>query len=160
MRARLSLQSPGERRQWPIDSPVLVGRDTDCDVVLADPTVSRQHAILEPDDQAWRLKDLGSNNGTFVDGKRVITAELTRDASLGFGDVAMRFEIEETVESTATRLRKTLSVPPAKRTKPTAAAIIATLSVIVLLAVTFFEKACRPPREVPSRSSGEAQREP
>ncbi|MCC6876764.1 MAG: FHA domain-containing protein [Sandaracinaceae bacterium] len=61
-----------------MDSPtyLVVGRSGDCDVVLADPSVSGRHAKL-----AWRgdrilLEDLGSANGTFVDGKRVDAVEV------------------------------------------------------------------------------------
>jgi DNA-binding winged helix-turn-helix (wHTH) protein len=49
----------------------IVGRSPDSRVVLADPMISRQHALITIDDGTIRIKDLDSKNGTFVDGKRV-----------------------------------------------------------------------------------------
>ncbi len=51
--------------------PVTIGRSSTCDVVLALPMVSSRHAILEPVDDGWQIRDLGSTNGTFVEGRRI-----------------------------------------------------------------------------------------
>ena len=45
-----------------------IGRDGGCDLVLADVTVSRRHARLERDGSNWVLQDLGSTNGTRLNG--------------------------------------------------------------------------------------------
>ncbi|MCW3019254.1 MAG: hypothetical protein JWN10_1562 [Solirubrobacterales bacterium] len=50
---------------------LLVGRHPACDVVVADPTVSRRHAQLTFRDGVWVLQDLASSNGTTVNGERV-----------------------------------------------------------------------------------------
>lgn len=50
---------------------VTIGRNPDNDVVVSDPSVSRHHAMLELVDSAWRLRDLGSRNGTYLNGSRV-----------------------------------------------------------------------------------------
>lgn len=50
---------------------VVIGRSPDCDVVLASDSVSRQHAELVAHGTAWSVRDLGSRNGTGVNGTRV-----------------------------------------------------------------------------------------
>ncbi|HEY8376377.1 MAG TPA: SpoIIE family protein phosphatase [Nannocystis sp.] len=50
---------------------VVVGRSPDCDIVLNTTSVSRQHAELISDGAGWRVRDLGSRNGTGVNGTRV-----------------------------------------------------------------------------------------
>jgi hypothetical protein len=55
----------GEQRRFTI------GRDTRCDMVLGDPTVSRWHAGLRREETGWLLDDLGSTNGTRLNGWRV-----------------------------------------------------------------------------------------
>ena len=50
---------------------VLIGRHTECQVVLDDPRVSSVHAEMVGTEQGVRLKDLGSKNGTFLGGVRV-----------------------------------------------------------------------------------------
>ena len=56
--------------------PITVGRDDDCDAVIPDPSVSSRHARVEFDGVTWVLTDLGSTNGTWLNGARV--AEPTR----------------------------------------------------------------------------------
>lgn len=61
---------------------VTVGRSRDCDVVVGEETVSRVHAELRHGDGGgWTVRDLGSLNGTWLNGSRV------REASVGRGDV-------------------------------------------------------------------------
>lgn len=50
----------------------VLGRELDCDVVLSDPSVSRHHAVLRRDGHRWLLEDLGSTNGTRVNGSIVV----------------------------------------------------------------------------------------
>jgi ABC transport system ATP-binding/permease protein len=66
---------------------VTVGRADDNDLVLADPEVSRHHTRLEPDGHGWRAIDLGSTNGTWVNGVRLNAAILGVGDDVAFGDV-------------------------------------------------------------------------
>lgn len=50
---------------------VTLGRDPLADIVISDPEVSRQHARLMETEDGYELQDLGSTNGTFVDGQRL-----------------------------------------------------------------------------------------
>ena len=68
-----------------------IGRDENNDVVLADPSVSRQHAeIIDTGNGTYKLVDSGSSNGTWSMGDngwaRVTTAELEADALVRIGD--------------------------------------------------------------------------
>jgi hypothetical protein len=66
----------------------VIGRSQACDLVIADRSVSAQHATLEWSGLAWELRDLGSRNGTIVDGRRLATGgrvALTIGSRLQFG---------------------------------------------------------------------------
>jgi len=64
---------------------VRVGRDQNCDVVLSFSTVSRVHAELRVTDRCWQVEDLGSTNGTKVNGDRVVKCRLHSGDTLSFG---------------------------------------------------------------------------
>jgi hypothetical protein len=51
--------------------PITIGRAPDCDCLLAEPSASRHHAQLRRAGESWLLRDLGSRNGTRVNGMRV-----------------------------------------------------------------------------------------
>jgi S1-C subfamily serine protease len=71
-------------------SPITLGRDEACDLVLADARVSRRHATLEPaGDGRVSLRDLGSGNGTYVNGERVEAKLLRGDEQLQLGDTVL-----------------------------------------------------------------------
>lgn len=59
----------GDRRYPLAQGSWLIGSQTDCDILLGDPTVSRQHARLRFEDGRWLLEDLGSSNGVKVNGQ-------------------------------------------------------------------------------------------
>ena len=61
-----------EGQRWILDQDrMIIGRTSDCDIVLAKRQVSRRHAQIERDDDGYLLRDLGSKNGTYVNGKEV-----------------------------------------------------------------------------------------
>lgn len=71
---------------------VSVGRQADCTIVLADPNVSRVHAEVRPAGDGFVVADLGSTNGTKVNGVRVAEHELQDGDEVRFGNTAVRFE--------------------------------------------------------------------
>jgi pSer/pThr/pTyr-binding forkhead associated (FHA) protein len=76
-----------------IDRPILIGRGSG-DLTLADAAVSDRHAELRPGEPGVVVQDLGSTNGTFVDGERVTGAvTLTRDATVRIGSSEIALEI-------------------------------------------------------------------
>jgi len=70
----------GEVFALPLDEPQLIGRSSEA-LPLTDPTISRRHAELTPDNGTWYLRDLASANGTFLNGRL-----LTDRVSLRIGD--------------------------------------------------------------------------
>jgi hypothetical protein len=68
----------------------VLGRGADADLRLDDPSVSRRHAEIVLSDPP-RLNDLGSTNGTFLDGERVQSAELYDGARVGLGSMTLVF---------------------------------------------------------------------
>jgi signal transduction histidine kinase len=65
------LQGPDKGRRFELpDAPVLIGRESR-QLPITDNTVSRRHAELLPDDGNWILKDMGSSNGSYINGTRV-----------------------------------------------------------------------------------------
>ena len=62
-----------------------------CDVFLDDVTVSRRHAELVRDGETFTITDLGSLNGTFVNRKRIESAELDDDDELQIGKYRLTF---------------------------------------------------------------------
>jgi hypothetical protein len=72
-------------------APVTIGRAPDCDCVLSDPTVSRHHAELRREGGEWVLVDLGSMNGTRLNGWRVLEAVAVRPGDqVSFGGARFR----------------------------------------------------------------------
>jgi adenylate cyclase len=69
---------------------IVVGRSATSDVPIYDPTVSRRHAELALADGGVQVKDLGSSNGTFVNGGRVTDAVASGGDVVTFGKVAFR----------------------------------------------------------------------
>jgi hypothetical protein len=69
---------------------LLLGRASGCTVVLADITVSRRHAELVLRDGHWILRDLGSSNGTWVNGRQVVEAEVRSGDLVVLGDCRLR----------------------------------------------------------------------
>lgn len=69
---------------------VTLGRAPECDLIVADPSVSRRHALLEAEAGLLRVTDLESANGTRVNGRRITTAEVGVTDLVTFGGVAFR----------------------------------------------------------------------
>lgn len=74
----------------------LVGRSRICDLQLEDRRVSGEHAIFRWTADGWQVRDLGSTNGTWIDGKRLHagrTAKVGRGMRIGFGSEDASWEL-------------------------------------------------------------------
>jgi hypothetical protein len=76
---------------FPSDERTLIGRSPECDVFLDDVTVSRKHAELLRDGDTFTISDLGSLNGTFVNKKRIESAQLEDDDEVQIGKYRLTF---------------------------------------------------------------------
>jgi pSer/pThr/pTyr-binding forkhead associated (FHA) protein len=68
----------------PLRGKLTIGRGSDCDLVLDEPEMSRRHAMIENSGDVIYLRDLGSANGTFVNGVQVRDAVLHPDDQIAF----------------------------------------------------------------------------
>ena len=87
------LLSRGARRLQlpPIESGrLLLGRSSSCHLVFADDTVSRRHAELRVIEGRWILRDLDSSNGTYVNGRLVMEAEVSAGDEIALGGCSFR----------------------------------------------------------------------
>jgi pSer/pThr/pTyr-binding forkhead associated (FHA) protein len=106
-------------RRLPIKVPVVnIGRGDYNDVVISDPSVSTMHAKLQRREAIWILTDLGSTNGTFVEGEPLKgELPLGPGTTIRFGDVIALFEpLDEKVPATrgaGTRVMDKVEVKPA-----------------------------------------------
>ena len=80
-------------------SVCVLGRDPACDVVLNDSKCSRRHAVVEEDREGLVVRDAGSANGIYLNGRRVEEASLKPGDTLRLGDVQVKLlaEVGETV---------------------------------------------------------------
>jgi adenylate cyclase len=91
---RWRLQPLGDGTPVPLAAghPVVLGRGSMCDAQVSHDTVSRHHAELTAEPERVVVRDLGSANGTFVNGRRVRSTELRDGEEIRFGEIAFRLE--------------------------------------------------------------------
>jgi hypothetical protein len=95
MPARLTVHFPSRPARvltLPDEREAVVGRDQECDAVLDDDRVSRRHARLTPGPAGWSIVDLGSKNGTLVDGMPPGAGPLRDRSWISFGGLIARFD--------------------------------------------------------------------
>ena len=83
-----------EGLELPMDQDwIVVGRGRSADVVLADTTISRAHAAIGFNGEAFYVQDLGSTNGTRVNGERAPQAELHDGDEIRLGKLQLRITL-------------------------------------------------------------------
>jgi hypothetical protein len=98
----------------------VVGRDPSCDIVLNDSKCSRRHAIVEDGPAGMSIRDAGSANGIYVNGRKVERAALSAGDRIKLGEVQLRLlaEIGETVVVAPDDLELSTGSQPAAVPKP------------------------------------------
>jgi hypothetical protein len=94
-RAQTALLMLDGRRIVVGSAGVTLGRSRQCDIVLDDANVSRQHAEVRPRGGSWILNDLGSTNGSQLNGRRIDHAEVLKPGDeIKLGTSTLAFELE------------------------------------------------------------------
>ena len=91
------LSGPFRGQTFPIPrGKFILGRETDCHLVLDNNSVSRHHCVLLLDDYTLRIRDLASKNGTFVNRDQTRLGEriLIHGDTVRVGDMVIRVELE------------------------------------------------------------------
>jgi hypothetical protein len=116
-------KKPMDGREHAIDSEATVGREG-CDIVLPDPEVSRRHAAVRATAAGPAVEDLGSSNGTFVNGVRIEgTRQLADGDRVRFGNTEWELRATATAHLRAPQVTASRAIPaePAAAAPPPSA---------------------------------------
>jgi pSer/pThr/pTyr-binding forkhead associated (FHA) protein len=112
-------QAPSQGLERRIESGATIGR-AGCDVILSDPDVSRRHAAIHEAGDGVSIEDLGSTNGTYVNGERIDAPRPLRDGDeVKIGSTVWRLRAPEvtrvmetpSLDRGATRVTQTTTAP-------------------------------------------------
>jgi hypothetical protein len=95
MSVLLSVLYPAEfAASYPLEGSITLGRSPDCTISLADEWISRNHCRIWIEDQTVWLEDLGSTNGTFVDGQMIDRINLLPQHRIQIGKVILQISTQ------------------------------------------------------------------
>jgi len=101
-------------QRWAIgDQAAAVGRDETADITVRDDTLSRRHFMIWREGDSFLIKDLNSQNGTWVDGQRVKGATLRQDVCIAAGRTLFMFSEHGLSASPAGVIPAALAAQPA-----------------------------------------------
>jgi transcriptional regulator with XRE-family HTH domain len=105
----------------PADGPVTLGRELPAQIRVHDPRISRTHVRVEPGAAGWRLIDLDSTNGTFLEGQRISAVAITDGMAIQLGHpvgVVVWFGLGGAANSRAPKPTTAVSQPVPARSTP------------------------------------------
>lgn len=82
-------------RRVAVRRPITIGRTRDCEFVIDDNSASRRHVEVGPRGESFVWKDLGSTNGTIVNGRSMLAGELRHGDTIQIGETVIRFHVED-----------------------------------------------------------------
>lgn len=88
----------GKSYSWTADQ-IRIGRNSANDFVISNASVSGEHCIIERCDGGWRVKDLGSTNGTRVNEARITMTTIHRNDVIALGDIALSIRGDDVPEA-------------------------------------------------------------
>ncbi len=110
----LVVQGRSTREEFDCAEEVVIGRSEECAVRVLDEAASRRHAAIRREGERWFAVDLGSTNGTFVNGVKVLRKELKSGDEVGVRDLTLLFVEEGAAErKTVLADREVRAAPPA-----------------------------------------------
>lgn len=121
-------------RSYHLLSPTTVGRAPECDIVLDDRGISRQHARLRPLDYGIEVEDLKSTNGCFLNGQRITLAVARVGDEVAFDELRFRVgALPRSAQDSGASPSGRNAAAPSRW--PWAAAALAVIGVLVAYAV-------------------------
>jgi pSer/pThr/pTyr-binding forkhead associated (FHA) protein len=102
----------GEQKTFPLPSSVtVIGRRHNCDLCIPLMSVSKRHCQLNHDGGTLKIRDLGSRNGTILNGKPIDEAVVKAGDSIGIGPLAFVFQIDGKPKTVARPQQPVRSLP-------------------------------------------------
>ena len=96
----IAISGPLSGQSFSLDEPVIsIGRLGSNYICLEDPRVSRHHCVIRNDGDEYRIEDLHSTNGTYVNGERVDVSSLKEGCLIAIDTSRFLFELEHSEES-------------------------------------------------------------
>jgi len=109
-------KSDGSQKSIPLPSSVtVIGRRHDCDLCIPIMSVSRRHCQLNVDEGVLKIRDLGSQNGTFLNGKRVDEGEIHAGDAIRIGPLTFVVQIDREPENVSVPMTEAEEGPKKKR---------------------------------------------
>ena len=110
----------GSTKSFPLPSSVtVVGRRQDCDLCIPLMIVSRKHCELNMDQDRLMLRDLGSRNGTFLNGRQIEEAQVAPGDKIQVGPLTFAVQVDGTPPSDSAILQAPKSIASEDSTVPT-----------------------------------------
>jgi pSer/pThr/pTyr-binding forkhead associated (FHA) protein len=118
-------EGPFAGRRVEVDAEVVVGRE-DAGLTIEDEEISRRHAVIRPSDDGIEIEDLGSRNGTFVNGARIESAtQLAGGDTVKLGQTVFEVESTRAAATVVSAAAPPTPAPPAPAPTPAPAPQVA-----------------------------------